>query len=55
MLGKYRDRRTGRAYLGGQEEALCRDVPTVRLHGCGFDERLKQWGLIELLWLGRED
>lgn len=41
--------------FGGQEVALCRTVPTVRLHGCGFDGRLKHWGLIEFPWLGRED
>lgn len=36
--------------FGGQEVALCRAVPTLRLQGCGFDERLEPWGLIELPW-----
>lgn len=41
--------------FGGQGVALRRALPTLRLHGYGFDEGLKHWGLIELPWLRREN
>lgn len=41
--------------FGGQSVALCRALPIMRLHGCGFDDGLKHWGLIGFPWLGRED
>lgn len=40
--------------FGGQEVALCRAVPTVRLYGCGFDESLEPWSLIGLPWLEQD-